>query len=541
MGRGGRVVSVLLDTDLCYCAAQSRDSRFDGWFFTAVTSTGIYCRPSCPAVTPKRVNVRFYPSAAAAQAAGFRACKRCRPDASPGSPEWNTRADLVGRAMRLIGDGVVDREGVAGLARRLGFSERHVHRQLVAEVGAGPIAVARAQRAQTARVLLETTDLPIGDVAFAAGFASIRQFNDTVREVFAVTPTELRRGRRDDAVAAPGTISVRLPYRPPLDLAGLFRFLEVRAVAGIDEVDRGVYRRGLTLPRGAGLVELSAGTPGAASRRAGRRDGRAPADPGWGRGTAAAGLPAPGRRDGRAAADPGWVRCVLRLADVRDLPAAVQRCRRLLDLDADPVAVAAALREDPLLGPLVARSPGRRVPGHVDGAELAVRAVIGQQVSVAAARTLAGRLAAAHGVPLETPAGTVTRLFPTPVALADADLADLGVPGSRRRALAGLAASLNAGDLVLDPGADRERTRRALLDLPGIGPWTAAYVLMRAVGDPDTFLPTDVGVRDALTGLGADPTPRAAAELAERWRPWRSYALMHLWGSLDKNPIEGRT
>jgi len=566
VGRGGRVVPVLLDTDLCYRAAQSRDSRFDGWFFTAVTSTGIYCRPSCPAVTPKRVNVRFYASAAAAQAAGFRACKRCRPDASPGSPEWNTRADLVGRAMRLIGDGVVDREGVAGLARRLGFSERHVHRQLVAEVGAGPIAVARAQRAQTARVLLETTDLPIGDVAFAAGFASIRQFNDTVREVFAVTPTELRRGRRDDAVAAPGTISVRLPYRPPLDLAGLFRFLEVRAVAGIDEVDRGVYRRGLTLPRGAGLVELSAGTPGAASRRAGRRDGRAPADPGWGRGTAAAGLPAPGRRDGHAPADPGWgrgtaaaglpapgrrdghapadpgwVRCVLRLADVRDLPAAVQRCRRLLDLDADPVAVAAALREDPLLGPLVARSPGRRVPGHVDGAELAVRAVLGQQVSVAAARTLAGRLAAAHGVPLETPAGTVTRLFPTPVALADADLADLGVPGSRRRSLAGLAASLDAGDLVLDPGADRERTRRSLLDLPGIGPWTAAYILMRAVGDPDAFLPTDVGVRDALTGLGADPTPRAAAELAERWRPWRSYALMHLWGSLDTNPTEGRT
>jgi AraC family transcriptional regulator of adaptative response / DNA-3-methyladenine glycosylase II len=486
---------VLADPDLCYQAIQSRDSRFDGWFFVAVTSTGIYCRPSCPAGPPKRANVRFYPSAAAAQASGFRACKRCRPDATPGSPEWNIRADLVGRAMRLIGDGVVDREGVTGLARRLGFSERHVHRQLVAEVGAGPIAVARAQRAQTARVLLETTDLPISDVAFAAGFASIRQFNDTVREVFAVTPTGLRRGRRADRAATPGTITVRLPYRAPIDLPALFAFLAVRAVPGVEDGDAGSYRRSVTLPHGAGVLELAAGPAGPAT--------------------------AP------------HVRCTLRLADVRDLPVAVQRCRRLLDLDADPVAVAAALRPDPLLGPLVAASPGRRVPGHVDGAELGVRAVLGQQITVAAARTLAARLVSRYGTPLAEPAGPVTHLFPTAAALAAADLSRLGMPAARIRALTALVGTLAAGDLALDPGADRAAVRRQLLDLPGVGPWTASYVTLRAVGDPDVFLPTDVGVRHALDRLGADSDPRAAAELAERWRPWRSYALLHLWGSLD--------
>jgi AraC family transcriptional regulator of adaptative response / DNA-3-methyladenine glycosylase II len=491
---GGRVGSVLVDVDLCYRALQSRDSRFDGWFYIAVTSTRIYCRPSCPAVTPKRANVRFYPSAAAAQTAGFRACKRCRPDATPGSPEWDVRADLVGRAMRLIGDGVVDREGVSGLARRLGFSERHVHRQLVAEVGAGPIAVARAQRAQTARVLLETTELAVSDVAFAAGFASIRQFNDTVREVFAVTPTELRRSRRHCPGGTPGTITVRLPFRAPIDLAGLFRFLAVRAVPGLEEWDGRAYRRSLVLPHGPGVVELSAGPPTGADR---------------------------------------YVRCTLRLTDVRDLAVAVQRCRRLLDLDADPVAVAAALGADPVLRPLVAAAPGRRVPGHVDGAELAVRAVLGQQVTVAAARTLAARLTERYGTPLAAPVGSVTRLFPVPATLAAADLTGLGMPAARARAVGTLAAALASGDLVLDPGADRVDVRQRLLALPGIGEWTAAYVAMRALGDPDVFLPTDAGIRHALTRLALPAAPRAAAELAQRWRPWRSYALLLLWGTLD--------
>jgi AraC family transcriptional regulator, regulatory protein of adaptative response / DNA-3-methyladenine glycosylase II len=492
---------VLNDPDLCYQAILSKDSRWDGVFFVGVTSTGIYCRPSCPAQPPKRANVRFYPSAAAAQGSGFRACKRCRPDATPGSPEWNVRADLVGRAMRLIGDGVVDRDGVAGLARRLGFSERHLHRQLVAEVGAGPIAIARAQRAQTARVLLETTDLPVGDVAFAAGFASIRQFNDTVREVFAVTPTDLRRGRRHERDAAPtaavaaagpaGTISVRLPYRAPIALPELFEFLGTRAVRGVEEWDGTVYRRSTALPHGPGVVELGAGAG-------------------------------------------SYVRCTLRLSDVRDLAVAVQRCRRLLDLDADPVAVDTALGADPLLAPLVAKTPGLRVPGALDGAEMAVRAVLGQQITVAAARTLAGRLVERYGTPLAEPVGAVTHLFPPPADLAAADLAGLGMPASRLRTLTSVSTALHTGELVLDPGVDRAETERTLLALPGIGPWTAGYLAMRALGDPDVHLPTDAGVRIALDRLDLDSDPKAAAELAERWRPWRSYALFQLWGTLSK-------
>lgn len=487
-----------------YRAVRSRDARFDGWFFVAVTSTGIYCRPSCPAVTPKRANVRFYPSAAAAQYAGFRACKRCLPDAVPGSPEWDVRADVAGRAMRLISDGVVDREGVCGLAARLGYTERHLNRLLVAEVGAGPIALARARRAHTARLLVETTDLPISEVAFAAGFASIRQFNDTVRAVFAATPTDLRRARKRNGATAPGEISLRLPYREPFDASGLLAFLGARAVPGVEEFDGETYRRTLRLPRGAGIVGLSGAE--------------------------------------------GYVRCVLRLEDLRDLGAAVQRCRRLLDLDADPVAVSEALGEDPVLAPLVRRSReslGRRVPGSADGAELAVRAVLGQQVSVAGARTLAWRLVHRSGEPLNGPlagnAGGLTHLFPEPVAIGDADPATFALPRPRRDALVGLARALASGDVVLDPGADREETGRCLLALRGIGPWTASYVAMRALGDPDAFLPTDLGVRRALAALGAPDDPKGAETLAERWRPWRSYAVQHLWASLDDTTARRKT
>ena len=480
-----------------YRAVRSRDARFDGWFFVGVTSTGIYCRPSCPAVTPKRTNVRFYPSAAAAQSGGFRACKRCRPDATPGSPEWNSRADLAGRAMRLIADGVVDREGVAGLARRLGYTERHLHRMLVAEVGAGPIALARARRAHTARLLIETTSLPITEVAFAAGFASIRQFNDTVRAVFAATPTQMRRrarARRNEAT--PGSIALRLPYRAPFDGDSLFGFLGDRAVPGVEELVGGVYRRTLRLPHGAAIVELSSGDD--------------------------------------------HIRCALRLEDLRDLGAAVQRCRRLLDLDADPVAVADVLGADQLLGSLVRSAPGRRVPGSVDGAELALRAVLGQQISVAGARTLAGGIAASYGQPLPEPLaedGGLTHLFPEPGAIADADLVAVAVPVARRRALSNLALALAAGEIVLDPGADREEVERQLVALEGIGAWTASYVAMRALGDPDAFLPTDLGVRRALGRLGQPGDPASAVALAERWRPWRAYAVQHLWAVQDHMPI----
>jgi AraC family transcriptional regulator of adaptative response / DNA-3-methyladenine glycosylase II len=480
-------VGAVLDHETCYRAVSSRDARFDGAFFTAVTSTRIYCRPSCPALTPKRRNVRFYRTAAAAQQAGFRACKRCRPDATPGSPEWNLRADLVGRAMRLIADGVVDRDGVAGLATRLGYSERHLHRQLVAEVGAGPIALARAQRAQTARVLLETTDLAVSAVAFAAGFASIRQFNDTIREVFASTPSEQRR-RATSGPSAPGSLTLRLPYREPFDATSLLAFLGVRAVAGIEEWDGTTYRRSLRLPHGTAIVEL-------------------------------------------AAADK-HVRATLQLDDVRDLAAAVQRCRRLLDLDADPVAVDNALGMDPALRKLVKRAPGCRVPGHVDGDELAVRAILGQQVSVAGARTVAGRLVARYGKPLTAPSGAVTHLFPDAATLADVDPADLPMPASRKRALVSLTTALANGDVAIDAGADRDAVEQSLLALPGIGPWTTSYIRLRALSDPDVFMPTDLGVRHAIEQLGLLADPKSATTLAERWRPWRSYALVHLWEML---------
>src|SRR5215213_5457438 len=483
---------MLKDFEHRYRAARGRDARFDGWFYVAVTSTGIYCRPSCPAVTPRRSNVRFFPTAAAAQYAGFRACKWCRPDVVPGSPEWDTRADVVARAMRLIADGVIDREGVAGLARRLCYTQRHLHRLLSAEVGAGPLALARARRAHTARLLIETADLPITEVAFAAGFTSIRQFNDTIREVFAVTPRELRRvrGVRDETVQ--GEISLRLPFRRPFDASGMLRFLGTRAVDGVETFDGETYRRTLRLPHGAGVVSLSDGGD--------------------------------------------HVRCVLRLENLRDLGSAVQRCRSLLDLDADPVAVADVLGSDPLLGALVRRSPGRRVPGSVDGGELAFRAVLGQQVSVAGARTLAGRLVARCGEPLPgtlaAEDGAPTHLFPRPHAVAGTALDGLGFPSARRETLRALACALAGGGIALDPGSEREEVERRLLELRGIGPWTASYVAMRALGDPDAFLPSDLGVRKAIVRLGHASDRGSVVSHAERWRPWRAYATQHLWASL---------
>ncbi|HEY0869522.1 MAG TPA: DNA-3-methyladenine glycosylase 2 family protein, partial [Acidothermaceae bacterium] len=379
-----------LTEDACYRALSSRDSRFDGWFFVGVLTTGIYCRPSCPAMTPQRKNVRFLPTAAAAQEAGFRACKRCRPDAVPGSPEWNVRADLVGRAMRHIADGVVDREGVAGLAQRLGYSERHVHRQLVAEVGAGPIALARAQRSQTARVLLETTDVAIANVAFAAGFASVRQFNDTIREVFALTPSQLRASRRPATrTPTPGALHLRLPFRRPFAPLHTFDFLATRAIPGVETGTPMGYRRTLSLVHGPAVIALGdVSEVGAQSR---------PSD------------------------DQTWIPCRLELSDLRDLAPAVARCRRLLDLDADMQAVSEVLGDDPLLSASISAEPGRRVAGHVDGFELAVRAVLGQQVSVAGARTLAARLVAALGEPVTTATGELTHLFPTAQAVAAAD------------------------------------------------------------------------------------------------------------------------
>ncbi|MET7925620.1 AlkA N-terminal domain-containing protein [Streptomyces sp. NPDC055059] len=480
------------DTDRCVRAVQSKDARFDGWFFTAVLTTRIYCRPSCPVVPPKPENMTFLPSAAACQQAGFRACKRCRPDTSPGSPEWNQRADLVARAMRLIGDGVVDREGVPGLAGRLGYSTRQVERQLLAELGAGPLALARAQRAQTARILVETTGLPMADIAFAAGFSSIRTFNDTVREVFALSPSELRTRAPRNGAVAPGAIALRLPFRAPLNPDNLFGHLAATAVPGVEEWRDGAYRRTLRLPYGHGIVTL---TPA-----------------------------------------PDHIGCRLVLTDQRDLTVAISRCRRMLDLDADPVAVDEQLRADPLLAPLVDKAPGRRVPRTVDEPEFAVRAVLGQQVSTAAARTHAARLVTAHGEPVDDPEGGLTHLFPSPAALAALDPEALALPRSRRTTLTTLVRELVDGTLVLGPESDWDEARDRLMALPGFGPWTVEVIAMRALGDPDAFLPTDLGMRRAAQELGLPHTPAALTARAASWRPWRAYAVQYLWAT-DDHPI----
>ncbi|MGZ4538412.1 MAG: AlkA N-terminal domain-containing protein [Blastococcus sp.] len=472
-----------LDPEHCYRAVAGRDARFDGWFFTAVHTTGIYCRPSCPARTPLARNVSFFTTAAAAQAAGFRACRRCRPDAAPGSPEWDVRADVVARAMRLIADGEVERSGVPGLAAHLGYSERQLHRLLVGELGVGALALARAQRAQTARLLIETTELPLADVAFAAGFASVRQFNDTVREVFATTPTGLRASRRGPVTGAPGRLTLRLAARAPYDAAEVLLFLGTHAVPGLEEWDGTTFSRVLDLPHGPAVVQLS---------------------------------PSP---DGGPA-----VTALLRLTELRDLAAAVTRCRRMLDLDADPAAVDDVLGADPALAGLVAGAPGRRVPTSPDADELAVRAVLGQQVSVAGARTLTARVVTAAGTPLPEPVGTLTHAFPRAAALADADLTAVGLTGARRRTVHGLAAALAGGSIALDAGADREEAGRALLAVPGVGPWTAALVALRGLADPDVWLPGDLALRRSLATLGSTDT-----DAATRWRPWRSYAVMHLW------------
>lgn len=489
-----------LDPVSCYAAVSSRDRRYDGVFYTAVRTTGIYCRPSCPARTPAAANVTFHASAASAQAAGYRACKRCLPDATPGSPEWDVRAGVAGRAMRLIADGVVDREGVEGLAHRVGYTPRHLGRVLTAELGAGPLALARARRAQTARVLVETTDLPLADVAFAAGFASVRQFNDTVREVYAASPSTLR-ARRSPAGrvaehAVEGRLTMRLAVRTPFAATALLDFLAYHLVPGVEAAGPGWYARTLDLPHGPGTLRLHL-DPALDDLEVGRT---------------------------------AQVPATFTLADLRDTAAAVERARRLVDADCDPLAVSAHLGADPLLAPLVARHPGLRVPGQVDGEETALRTVIGQQVSVTGARTVTGRIVAAHGTPVETGVPGLTHLFPRPGVVAGLDPESLPMPRARGRALVRLAAALDGGEVALDRGPERDAVRARMLDLSGIGPWTADYVAMRALAHPDVFLPTDVGVRTALTRLGADPVEAVAA--SGRWRPWRSYALLHLWQTL---------
>ena len=391
--------------------------------------------------------------------------------------------------MRLIADGVIDRDGVPGLARKLAVSERHLNRLLVAELGASPIALARAQRAQTARILIETTTMPFGEVALGAGFSSIRQFNDTIKAVFAGSPSDLRRARVGSATRSSGaTVSVRLPFRRPYDATSILGFLGDRAITGVESWDGVVYRRTLRLPGGNGVIALCA--------------------------------------------QPDHIACEVRLDDLSDLQAALQRSRRLLDLDADPTSIDAALGADEVLRSLVAQRAGLRSPGIVDGTEALVRAIVGQQVSVAGARTVLGRLTATLGAPLPEQDGELVAVFPTPQALADAPDAALPMPGARRAALREACRRVAVGQIVLDAGTDREAVRQGLVAVTGIGPWTAEYVAMRALGDPDAFPATDLGLRHALSRLGLTATPRQVVNLAAAWRPWRAYAVHHLWNSL---------
>lgn len=467
------------DHERCYRAVQSRDARFDGVFYTGVRTTGIYCRPSCPAVTPKPVNVDFFATAAAAQDAGLRACRRCRPDTTPGSPEWDVRADAVGRAMRLIGDGVVEREGVDGLASRLGYSQRHVTRMLTDELGAGPLAIARSNRAQAARILIETTHMPMSDIAFAAGFSSIRQFNDSIRQTYALTPTQMRGRRRG---VPTGRITVRLAMRQPFHAAALLDFLAAHVLPGVESVHGRTYARVLRLRHGLGVMALTI--------------------------------------------HDDHVACELELADLRDTAGTIGRARRMLDLDADPVAIDDVLAADDALRELVEAAPGLRVPSHVDGFELAVRTIVGQQVSVAGANTVLGRHIPTRGTPVTfelAAAHGLTHAFPAPEAFGDADPAAMGMPQARARTIIDLAQAVAGGRLELDPGVDREEARAQLLAMRGIGPWTADYIVMRALSHPDVLLTTDLVLRRELERRGITPAD------TERWRPWRSYAGMHLW------------
>ncbi|GAB3158727.1 Ada metal-binding domain-containing protein [Myceligenerans halotolerans] len=537
-----------------YRAIAARDARFDGQFFTAVRTTGIYCRPSCPARTPKAANVTFYLTSAAAHDAGFRACKRCLPEATPGTPEWNLRRDLAGRAMRLIADGVVDRDGVDGLAVQLGYSVRQINRLLVAELGAGPLALARAQRAQTARALLTGTDLKLADVAFAAGFGSIRQFNDTIAEIFAATPSEIRaraRGRRTgtdggvvggfprgrasthpttwktpdhdphrdlpDAVdhgAERQSLRLSLPVRLPFDARGVLEFLAARAVEGVESADLTGpelrYARTLTLPHGPGAFEVRYREP----------DGQEDLVPG---------SPPDADRTGS-------VPVTVEVTHLADVPVAVSRIRRLLDLDADPVAVDRALAGDPVLAASVTAVPGIRVPGAVDAAELLVRAIVGQQISVAAARTHLRRLVGAAGTPYVSGIAGLARLFPTPEQVADGARHHLRLPARNVDTIESTMRALATGDLVVTVGDDPAELRRRLVARPGIGPWTAGYVALRVLGDPDILMDGDVALLAGARTLGlldGEVTRsrqfRALAERGAAWAPWRSYAAMHLW------------
>jgi AraC family transcriptional regulator, regulatory protein of adaptative response / DNA-3-methyladenine glycosylase II len=475
-------------------ARASRDPRFDGKFFIAVTSTRIYCRPVCPVPSPKAANVRYYATAAAAAEAGYRPCLRCRPEAAPGTPAWLGTSAVVRRALQLIHDGALDAASVDALAMRVGIGPRHLHRLFVQHVGAPPVVVAQTRRLHFAKRLLDETSLPMTEVARAAGFGSVRRFNHAFQTTYRRAPRDLRRQRRGAGAEDGDEVVLRLAYRPPYDWAHVRDFLAARALPGVERVDARGYAR----------------TVGAANPPGG----------------------------GRSAAGGHALVCVrpvegehaLELRVRGAAPAALfqlsSAARRMFDLAADPARIALAFQADPRLGPLVARRPGLRIPGAWDPFECAVRAVLGQQVSVAAGRTLAARLVARAGHAVTGGGDGLTHLFPSPAALAGADLDGLGLPGARVRALHALGAAVAEG--ALDLGASAEEVAAGLEALPGFGAWTAQYVALRALGAPDAFPAGDLVLRRAAADA-APLTTRALEARAEAWRPWRGYAVLHLW------------
>ncbi len=481
-----------LDRHVCYRAIRTRDARFDGKLFTAVVTTGVYCRPICPARTPKLENVVFYATAAAAQEAGFRPCLRCRPECSPELAAWRGTSNTVSRALALIADGALDggERDVAGLAARLGIGERQLRRLFQRHLGASPIAVAQTRRLLFAKQLIHETRMRMVDVALAAGFGSLRRFNDTFHRLYGRPPSSLRRQPAALRPAEGAAITVRLSYAPPYDWPAMIAFLAARAIPGVEVVERERYRRTIEIDGQHGTIDVA---------------------PVAGRHTLAA---------------------TIRFPSVRALPSIIARVRRLFDLGADIRTIAAHLCEDPRLAPLVRARPGLRVPGAWDGFELAVRAILGQQITVTAARRLATRLVAAHGEPLAPAigdAGGLHSVFPRPERLAGVDLAALGMPRARANALSTLAAAAAADPRLFSADQELDHAIARLRALPGIGEWTAQYVALRALHEPDAFPADDIGLLRALAGADARPAAAAVLSRAERWRPWRAYAAQHLW------------
>jgi AraC family transcriptional regulator, regulatory protein of adaptative response / DNA-3-methyladenine glycosylase II len=485
-----------LDRDACYRALQARDPRFDGRLFVAVRTTGIYCRPICPARTPKLENIVFYPSAAAAQDAGFRPCLRCRPESSPDLAAWGGTSSTVSRALALIADGALNGEGadVDALALRLGIGERQLRRVFEKHLGASPIAVAQTRRVLFAKQLIHETSMSMADVAHAAGFGSLRRYNETFRRLYGRPPSVLRRQKSGAAARGPSAIALRLSYAPPYDWRGMIDFLAARAIVGVEIVEPHRYMRTIELDGRHGTIEVM-------------------------------------QAKGHSA-----LAVTIRFPSVRALPAIVARIRRLFDLGADIRSITTQLAEDPHLAPLVASRPGLRLPGAWDGFELAVRAILGQQIAVTGARQLAAELVAVHGEPLSAdgecvPAG-LTTVFPGPARLAHADLTHLGMPRARLSALSALAAAATTDPGLFHGEQDLDAAVTRLKGVPGIGEWTAQYIAMRALGQPDAFPAADIGLLRAMAGAdGARPTPAALLARAEAWRPWRAYAAQHLWAS----------